>query len=127
MALTGSELLTFVKEREDTHTRAQLAREAGYVRTTEKGKEQVLVKAFNDALLSATGVNLRIGKGPGRGPQYETTVHKSGVVLLGRSYTEKFDLQPGDVLEIELDDAANCIRLIPKVGDAMDELEDAIA
>lgn len=125
--LTGSELLAFVKEREDTHTRTQIAREAGYVRITEKGKTQVMMKAFNDSLLQATGVNLRVGKGPGRGPQFETSVHKSGVILLGKVYTEKFDLRPGDVLGIELDDAENCIKLFPKSDDAVGELEKAIA
>jgi len=34
------------------------------------------------------------------------------VVVLGRTYTERFGINPGDVLEIVIEDDA--IRLVPK-------------
>jgi hypothetical protein len=109
--LTGQELIDFVKANEDINKTA-LAKAAGYVRETESGKEQVLVKVFYDALLTAQGLNIKVGKSPGKVAQFETTVHKNGVVLLGRTYTERFGINPGDVLEIVIEDDA--IRLVPK-------------
>lgn len=109
--LTGAALLDFVKANEDMN-QTQLAREAGYTRVTEKGKEQVLTKAFTQALLNAKGVNLKIGKAPGKTAKFETSVHASGVILIGKTYVEKFGVQPGDMLAIEVQD--DCIKLVPK-------------
>lgn len=109
--LAGTELLKYT-EANDSLTQAQLARGAGFIRVTKKGREQVLVKKFTDALLAAKGVNLRVGRSPGKSAKFETKVHKSGVVLVGRVYAERFGLVPGNELEIILDD--DCIRLVPK-------------
>lgn len=109
--LVGTDLLDHAIENEDMN-QTELARTAGYVRETKKGKEQVLVKQFYNALLRAKGVAIAIGKAPGKVARYQTTVHKSGVILLGRTYSSKFNLQPGDELEILIDDDA--IRLVPR-------------
>lgn len=109
--LVGKELLDLVVSHEDLN-QTELARAAGYVRSTKAGKEQVLVKQFYNALLRAQGVAIAVGKAPGKVAQYQTTVHRSGVILLGRTYSQKFNLKPGDELEILIEDDA--IRLVPK-------------
>ena len=108
--LTGSELISFVKANEELN-QMELARGAGYVRTTKTGREQVLVKKFYNELLAAKGMPIAVGKTPGKSALYETSVHKSGVILLGKTYSVKFGLQPGDVLQIDIQD--ECIKLIP--------------
>ncbi len=108
--LVGQELIAFVKDNEELN-QIELAQGAGYTRTTKTGKHQVLVKQFYNALLAAKGMPISIGKLPGKSAQYETTVHKNGVILLGKTYSEKFGLKPGDSLQILVEDEA--IRLIP--------------
>lgn len=102
--LTGSELIAFVKDNSDLN-RTQLARKAGYVSQTADGKTKVLVQQFYDALLSAQGLPIRNGH-PGIGnrktAQHMTTVHKSGILLVGRAYTKEFGAEPGDVFGIEV-------------------------
>jgi hypothetical protein len=115
--LVGKALLDLVKDQENK-TQTELAREAGYVRQTKAGKEQVLVKNFYNALLKAKGVIITVGKTPGKTAAYHTTVHRSGVILLGKTYSEKFRLQPGDELEILIDD--DSIRLVPKLLGAVE-------
>lgn len=109
--LTGKALVEFVQQNEDLN-QTQLAREAGYVRTTETGREQVLVKSFYEALLKAQGLKMKVGKAPGKSARYTTTVHRSGVVLVGKIYSQRFGLKPGDPLEIVLED--DCIKLVPR-------------
>lgn len=113
--LTGKELLAYAEEHEELN-QTQLARGAGYVRTTKSGKEQVLVKAFYQALLQAKGLNVRVGKAPGKSARFSTTVHRSGVILVGRIYSERFGLEPGNELDIVLED--DCIKLVPKLATA---------
>jgi hypothetical protein len=113
--LTGKDLLTYAEENEELN-QSQLARGAGYVRQTKSGKEHVLVKAFYQALLQAKGVRVRVGKAPGKSAQFCTTVHRSGVILVGRIYTERFGLEPGNELEIVLED--DHIKLVPKAAEA---------
>lgn len=108
--LTGAELITFVKEN-DGMNQMELARGAGYIRITKTGKEQVLVKRFYNALLAAKGMPIPVGRTPGKAAQYATSVHKSGVILLGKTYAEKFGLKPGDELQIDVQD--ECIKLVP--------------
>lgn len=109
--LVGKELLDHAIENEDMN-QTELARTAGYLRETKKGKEQVLFKQFYNALLAAKGLAIAVGKAPGKVARYQTTVHKSGVILLGKTYSSKFNLQPGDELDIHIDDDA--IRLVPR-------------
>jgi bifunctional DNA-binding transcriptional regulator/antitoxin component of YhaV-PrlF toxin-antitoxin module len=108
--LTGQELLAFVKANPETNQR-DLAVGAGYTRTTKKG-EQVLVKTFYHALLAAQGTALPIGRGTGKPANYITTVHSSGIILLGKTYSEKFGVEPGNELDILIEE--DCIRLVPR-------------
>jgi hypothetical protein len=108
--LVGSELIDFVRQHEALN-QMDLARGAGYVRVTRTGREQVLVKQFYNSLLAAKGMPISVGKTPGKSAQYETSVHKSGVILLGKTYSEKFGLKPGDALQICIEDDA--IKLVP--------------
>lgn len=108
--LTGSSLIDFVRKNEGLN-QMELARGAGYVRITRTGREQVLVKQFYNALLAAKGMPISVGRTPGKSALFETTVHKSGVILLGKTYSEKFGLEPGDTLQICIED--ECIKLVP--------------
>lgn len=108
--LVGERLIAFVRDNEELN-QMELAKGAGYVRLTKTGKEQILVKQFYNALLAAKGMPISVGKLPGKAAQYETTVHKNGVILLGKTYSEKFGLKPGDALQILVEDEA--IRLVP--------------
>ena len=109
--LTGSELLAFVKANPGLNQQ-QLAVGAGYTRVTKKGVEQTLVKGFYHALLAAQGTEIALGKGKGKTASYFTTVHRSGVILLGKTYSKHFGLESGDELEISVEE--DCIRLIPR-------------
>lgn len=109
--LTGQELLSFVKANEDM-TKAEIAREAGYVRVTEKGTERLLINKLNEALLEAQGLKLKSGKKPGKSAQYWTTVHRNGVILVGKTYSQKFGVEPGDELKIVIEE--DSIRLVPE-------------
>lgn len=102
MALTGAELLEFVKENEGLG-RISMARKAGYVRTNKKGDEVANVGAFYNALFEAQGLQLASKRGfrGSHTKSYETTVHASGILLIGKSYTEEAKLQPGDVFRIK--------------------------
>lgn len=110
LMLAGNDLIEFVRTN-DNMNRKELAEAAGYVRTTKSGKQQILTKLFTDALLSAKGTPLQLGKAPGKTVAFVTTVHANGVVLIGRTYIEKFGLKAGDELDIVLDE--NAIRLVP--------------
>jgi bifunctional DNA-binding transcriptional regulator/antitoxin component of YhaV-PrlF toxin-antitoxin module len=62
------------------------------------------------------GVNIQTGRAAGKTAQFETTVHRSGIVLVGKTYVEKFGLKAGDSLDIVLDD--EFIKLVPKAADS---------
>ena len=109
--LTGQELVAFVKANGDMD-QSELAREAGYMRVTDSGKERIMAKQFCEALLEAKGVAIKVGRRPGKTAQFETTVHKTGVILIGKTYSEKFGVEPGDVLDIVISEDA--IRLVPQ-------------
>lgn len=124
--LEGQELLDFVRDNKSRNlSEADLAREAGYIRVTKKGKEQVLAKKFYHALLTAKGTDLSIGRAPGKVAQYYTHVHASGVILLGKTYSEEFGLNPGDELDIRLE--ADGIRLVPRPASAAAPVTEAKA
>lgn len=108
--LTGQDLIKYVKSNLSLN-KSQLAKGAGYVRTEADGKTVVLVQAFYDALLEAQGMPLRKGPVRGRPAANQVSVQKNGIVVLGKRYTKDFGVQPGDVLEIALED--DSIRLVP--------------
>ena len=106
MALTGSELLTKVKEQGDA-SKSDLVRAAGYVSTKKDGSERLNFTAFYEALLEAKGVSLGEGGGNGKGKagrslSYVATVQGNGNLLVGKAYTAMLDLRPGDEFEIKL-------------------------
>ena len=122
MALTGSELLTKVKEQGDA-SKSDLVRSAGYVSTKKDGSERLNFTAFYEALLEAKGVSLGEGGGNGKGKagrslSYVATVQGNGNLLVGKAYTAMLDLKPGDEFEIKL--GRKQIRLVP-VGGADEE------
>lgn len=97
--LIGQELLDLVASHPEM-TQKQLAEAAGYTRVTVKGEHQVTIKRFMAAMLEAKGVTFTVGKAPGKLPSYTTTVHKSGVILLGKNYSDQLGVETGDVLDI---------------------------
>lgn len=109
--LSGNELIAFVKENADME-QTELARAAGFVSVTATGKERVMAKQFCEALLQAKGVSIKSAKKPGKSAQYTTTVHKTGVILVGKTYVEKFGVEVGDELDIVIE--RDCIQLRPK-------------
>ena len=118
MALTGSELLSKVKELGDA-SKSDLVRAAGYVSTKKDGSERLNFTAFYEALLEAKGVRLGNGgvngKGKaGRSLSYVATVQGNGNLLVGKAYTAMLELRPGDEFEIKL--GHKQIRLIPADG-----------
>jgi hypothetical protein len=123
MALTGSELLTKVKELGDA-SKSDLVRAAGYVSTKKDGSERLNFTAFYEALLEAKGVSLGDGGGNGkrrggRSLSYVATVQGNGNLLVGKAYTAMLDLRPGDEFEIKL--GRMQIRLVPAGGADEDE------
>ena len=110
--LTGAALLDFVKSNPDK-TQNEQARGAGYVSTDKGGKTRLLRTAFNNALLSASGIKFKRGEGlVGKTATYETTVHKSGVILLGKTYSKELGLNPGDPLKIQVE-SDGTLHLVP--------------
>lgn len=109
--LTGQELLSFVQANVDMD-QAEIARATGYARVTEKGKERLLIYKLNEALLEAKGLKLKSNKKPGKSAQYLTTVHRNGVILVGKTYSEKFGVEPGDEFKIVIEE--DSIRLVPQ-------------
>lgn len=102
--LKGQELIDFVKSHPEL-SKSQLARKAGYTSESKDGKVKVQVQAFYANLVEAQGLYIK-GTEPGhtvrREAGYQTTVHKSGILLVGKSYTIEFGAEPGDVFGIEV-------------------------
>lgn len=109
--LVGHDLIEYV-QKHSTAKLKEMARGAGYTRTNKNGRVDVLIRSFNQALLAAKGLNIAPSRAPGKIAGYETTVHRSGIALVGKTYTEEFGLKPGDSLSIELGE--DCIKLIPR-------------
>ncbi|TGG79209.1 MAG: AbrB family transcriptional regulator [Aphanocapsa feldmannii 277cV] len=111
MALKGAELLAKVREMSDA-TKTDLVTACGYVTTRRSGRRQVNFTTFYEALLQAKGLSIgeAVGKG-GRKLSYLAKVQGNGNLLIGRAYTEKLDLKPGDEFIIKL--GRRQIRLVP--------------
>lgn len=109
--LSGTQLIEFVQDNSDME-QTELARAAGFIHVTAKGKERVLTKQFCEALLRAKGLLIKSSKKPGKVARYTTSVHKTGVILIGKTYVEKFGIEIGDVLDIVIE--RDSIRLMPK-------------
>ena len=120
--LTGTELLAKVKEL-GNGSKSDLVRAAGYVSTKKDGTERLNFTAFYEALLEAKGMNFGTGssggKGrPGRSLSYATKIQFNGNLMVGKAYTSRLDLKPGDEFEIKL--GRKQIKLIP-LGAAEEE------
>jgi hypothetical protein len=121
--LTGSELLTKVKEMGEA-SKSDLVRSCGYVSTKKDGGERLNFTAFYEALLEAKGVSLGDGSVPGKPGRklgYMAKVQFNGNLLVGKAYTAMLDLKPGDEFEIKL--GRKHIRLVP-MGAGVDGEED---
>ena len=116
--LHGDQLLAAVAA-ESGASRSQLVRRCGYVHQTADGREQLLFRAFYEALLDAKGLRLpgRHGRSEsrtglsGRRLNFNTHVHFNGNLMVGRAYLQQLRLQPGDQLKIHLEHGQ--IRLVP--------------
>lgn len=109
--LTGQDLIEFVNEHEGTPD-GELAAMAGFTRITKKGKEQTLLRKFYAELLKAKGCNVASGRNPGKSAKFTTTVHRSGVILLGKIYAEQFGVAAGDEFDIVIE-PGKFIQLVP--------------
>lgn len=103
--LTGSALLNQVKEL-DTLSAEEKAKQCGYFTVTKDGSQRVSMMKFMNALLDAEGIELDSksngnGRG-GRSASYRISVQANGNLLIGSTYTEKMELNPGDEFEISL-------------------------
>lgn len=103
--LTGSDLLKRVKDLNSLSAEDK-AKECGYFTITKDGSERVSMMKFMNALLEAEGIELDSrsngnGRG-GRSASYRISVQANGNLLIGSTYTQKMDLQPGDEFEISL-------------------------
>jgi hypothetical protein len=120
-ALEGLDLLAKIKEL-PTASKSDLVRACGYVSTKKDGSERLNFVGFYEAILEAKGLDLGDvatggSKKRGRGLGYTTKIQFNGNLLVGKAYTKRLDLKPGDEFEIKL--GRKQIRLVP-VG-AQDE------
>lgn len=104
--LTGKDLVAKVKQLSN-FTREEKAKACGYVAVEKDGSERIKTIAFLNALLDAEGIDIdsKSSNGNGRGgrkPSYKVTVQSNGNILLGRTYTQSMELEPGDEFEISV-------------------------
>jgi AbrB family looped-hinge helix DNA binding protein len=102
--LTGKALLQKVKELAHL-PRRETAKRCGYYSQSKEGQVRVNLTDFYDAVLGAKGVPLDpdgAKDGRGREPTFRVSVHKNGQIVIGSTYTEQMNLQPGDEFEIKL-------------------------
>jgi hypothetical protein len=117
--LSGKPLLERVSDLGNL-SKSELARACGYYSVTKSGKERVNFTAFYEALLDAKGVNLDEPKGrKGRQPGFKARVQSNGNLLIGKAYTEKLNLKPGDTFEIKI--GRKQITLTPSDGLDLDD------
>ncbi len=102
--LPGKALLQKVKELSHL-PRRETAKRCGYYSQSKDGQVRVNLTDFYDAVLGAKGVPLDpegTKDGRGREPTFRVSVHKNGQIVIGSTYTEQMNLQPGDEFEIKL-------------------------
>lgn len=103
--LTGKELLKKVKKLGDV-SREEKAIECGYYTLSGKQKRVSMVKFLN-ALIEAEGISLDNDvntetKKRGRSANYRINVQSNGNLSIGKAYTDKMGLKPGDEFEVVL-------------------------
>jgi len=105
--LTGKELLKKVKKMGDA-SREDKAIECGYYTLTDNDQKRVSMVKFLNALIEAEGIsldsdNITETKGRrGRTANYRINVQSNGNLSIGKAYTEKMNLKPGDEFEVVL-------------------------
>lgn len=100
-------------------SRSELVRACGYATRSDDGREHLHFTEFYEAVLEAKGVHLPGHGGrsrasrsaQGRHLSFNTHVHFNGNLMVGRAYTEKLQLKPGDQFRIHLHEGV--IRLTP--------------
>lgn len=103
-SLTGKALLQKVKELSSL-SRRETARQCGYYTITKNNQVRVNLTDFYDAVLVARGIPLSpesAKDGRGREPTFRVSVHRNGQIVIGSTYTQAMNLQPGDEFEIKL-------------------------
>ena len=114
--MTGADLLNFVKKAGGM-SKTEVAMATGYYSNDKDGKPRCNFARMQEALLVATGINLGVGpdaRGPGgRKLSYVATVQGNGNLLLGKAYTAKLGLEPGDEFEIKINKSSGKFTLVP--------------
>lgn len=106
--LTGKDLLKKVKKMGDA-SREEKAIECGYFTPTDNGQKRVSMVKFLNALIEAEGISLDSdnidsdSKGRrGRTANYRINVQSNGNLSIGKAYTDRMNLKPGDEFEVVL-------------------------
>ena len=105
-ALTGKDLLKKIKKLGNV-SREEKAIECGYYTLTDDGQKRVSMVKFLNALIEAEGINLDSEnssetKKRGRSANYRINVQSNGNLSIGKAYTQKMGLKPGDEFEVIL-------------------------
>ena len=112
--LTGKDLLTKLSTIKGLDRREQ-AKQCGYI--SVNGKAQC--SQFLEAIAIARGVLDKLPDDRGKKPNYITTVHANGSVVIGDSYIKEMGFEAGDRLEIRI--KKNRIELV-RISD-LEEVE----
>ncbi len=104
--LTGKDLLKKVKKLGNV-SRAEKAIECGYFTLTSNGQKRVSMVKFLHALIEAEGItfdneNSLEAKKRGRSANYRINVQSNGNLSIGKAYTKRMGLKPGDEFEVIL-------------------------
>ncbi|MBL1210053.1 AbrB family transcriptional regulator [Geminocystis sp. GBBB08] len=104
--LVGKDLLKTVKKLGNV-SREEKAIECGYYTLTDNGQKRVSMVKFLNALIEAEGISLDNESGidskkRGRSANYRINVQANGNLSIGKAYTDKMGLKPGDEFEVVL-------------------------
>jgi hypothetical protein len=104
--LIGKDLLKTVKKLGNV-SREEKAIECGYYTLTDNGQKRVSMVKFLNALIEAEGISLDNettidSKKRGRSANYRINVQSNGNLSIGKAYTDKMGLKPGDEFEVVL-------------------------
>lgn len=111
-ALVGNELLQAVDHYTGQgYSKRKVMVACGYGGVGADGRKYCRIADFYDALMAAKGVRVGASGVSGRQLSYETRVQKTGTVVIGKSYTERMGLAPGEVLQILLSHDGGVIGL----------------
>jgi bifunctional DNA-binding transcriptional regulator/antitoxin component of YhaV-PrlF toxin-antitoxin module len=127
-ALVGDQLLQAV----DLYTNKGYSKRkvmvaCGYGGVGADGRKYCRIADFYDAVMAAKGVMVGATNTSGRQLSYETRVQKTGTVVIGKSYTERMGLAPGEVLQILLSPDGGVIGLQRREQDEAETLLEALA